>query len=122
MYERLGIEHTSQLIAYVYERDRTKKEIAAIASCLTKELIDTDDAAQEITQNTVKEQIHLVEAVLRAMGVSKEPVPLFLEGGLILKNQEINRRFQKLLKDRRLPVYLAEKEKDAAFGAASFVV
>lgn len=138
VYEMLGIENIGQLIAYVYDGARIKRDIAAVASCLTEELIRTDEAAAGIARKAAKEQALLVEAVLDAMfapkdtvakisgasgfkGPDSQQIPLFLEGGLILKNREVNCFFRELLEERRLPVYLAEKENGAAYGAASLV-
>lgn len=132
VYEKLGIKSTVQLIAYLYNRARAKKDIAAVASCLTEEMIRWDEVAAEIAHNAAREQVLLVEAVCKDMvqelkidaqnaNGSVTQIPLFLEGGLILENKEVNRLFRELLEEKQLPVYLAEKENDAAFGAASLI-
>lgn len=122
VYRALGIENTGQLIAYIYDAARTKRDIAAVASCLSEELIATDAAAAEIAEHAAREMALLVEAILPKLEIGTgEKVPLLLEGGLILKNREVNRLFRELLEQKGLPVYLAEKERDAAYGAASLV-
>ncbi len=122
VFQMLGVENSGQLIAYIYDTARTKKDIAAVASCLSEELIRTDAAAAEIARKAAGELALLVEAVLQKVtSGAGERIPLFLEGGLILKNREVNCIFRRLLEEKQLPVYLAEKEKDAAYGAASLV-
>lgn len=122
VFRMLGVDNSGQLIAYIYDTARTKKDIAAVASCLSEELIRTDTAAAEIARKAAWEQVQLIEAILQKLKLGTEQkIPLLLEGGLILKNREVNSIFRRLLEEKQLPVYLAEKEKDAAYGAASLV-
>lgn len=119
VFRMLGVENSGQLIAYIYDTARTKKDIAAVASCLSEELIRTDAAAAEIVRKAADELVLLIEAILPKLKLGREEkIPLFLEGGFILKNREVNCIFRRLLEERELPVYLADKEKDAAYGAA----
>lgn len=122
VFQMLGVENSGQLVAYVYDTARTKKDIAAVASCLSEELIRTDAAATEIARKAAEEQVLLVEAILQKLKLDAEQkIPLLLEGGLILKNREVNSVFRRLLEEKKLPVYLADKEKDAAYGAAFLI-
>lgn len=111
----LKVETIPELIAYVYDNDRTKRDIAAVAVCLTEEMIKNDEVSAKIAGKTAEEMIYLVMAVLKQMPGQK--IPLFLEGGLILRNREIYRLFCEGLEERMLPVYPAEKVRDAAYGA-----
>lgn len=125
VYQFLNVHSMEELIAYVYDKTRSKRDIAAVAACLTEELIGQDDVAHSIAKEAASEQVRLVEAVLAQFltdSVRKtERIPLFLEGGLILKNAEVGRMFRELLEERNVPVYLAEKERDAAYGASLLV-
>lgn len=124
VFEALQVKNTGELISYVYSSDRTKKDIAALAVCLSEKLILKDTVAAEIAKHAVEEQALLVQAVLRKMGALEEAekaIPLLLEGGLILKNKIVNTMFWETLKEKNLPVCPAEKSRDAAYGASTFV-
>lgn len=128
VYRFLNVHSIEELIAYVYDKSRSKRDIATVASCLTEELILCDDAAHRIAEEAAREQLCLVEAVVAQLisgekrkTLSDERIPLFLEGGLILKNTEEGYMFRELLDERSVPVYLAEKEHDAAYGASLLV-
>ncbi len=127
VFEALQVKDTGELISYVYSSDRTKKDIAALAVCLSEKLILKDTVAGEIARHAVEEQALLVQAVLRKMGAldasekEKKAIPLLLEGGLILKNKIVNTMFWEKLKEKNLPVCPAKKSRDAAYGASTFV-
>ena len=116
VYNTLNLHTISELVSYVYASDRTKRDIAALAVCLTEEMIKTDRVAAKIAEKAVEEMLYLVETVLQKM--PGREIPLFLEGGLILKNHEINRLFREKIKQRKLPVVITQKAHDAAYGAA----
>lgn len=116
VYSKLGVSTIPELIAYIYDTGRTKRDIAALAVCLTEEMIKFDEISAKIAGKTAQEMVYLVMAVLTRL--PGQEIPLFLEGGLILKNREINRLFREELEERKLPVYIAEKAHDAAYGAA----
>lgn len=119
VFERLSVETVNELIAYVYDKERSKKDIAALACVLTDSLIREDEAAGQIAAHAAQELALLVTTALGKIAQSGSgPFPLLLEGGLILKNREINRRFMDLLAEKNAPVYPAQKEHDAAYGAA----
>lgn len=122
VYNILGIKNSEQLIAYIYDTERTKKDIAAIATCLSEELIRTDEVAREVARKAARELALHIEAILPKLPANAgEQLPLILEGGLILKNGEVNRLFREFLEKKKLPVYVAEKERDAAYGAAFLI-
>lgn len=122
VYQALGIREMGELIAFVYDPGRTKRDIAALASCLSEERIRTDRVAEQIAQKAAQEMVLLIEAVLPKLAPDEGVrLPLLLEGGLILKNREVNGRFRTLLEQKGLPVFIAEKERDAACGAASLL-
>lgn len=124
VFEALHVKNTQELISYLYSAERTKKDIAALAVCLSDELILKDTVAGEIAKHAVEEQALLVQAVLRKMGAlepAEKAIPLLLEGGLILKNKIVNTMFWEKLKEKNLPVCPAAKSRDAAYGASTFV-
>ena len=127
VFEALHVKNTQELISYLYSAERTKKDIAALAVCLSDELIQQDTAAGKIAEQAADEQVLLVQSVLQKMGVTKSgqgeksPIPLLLEGGLILKNKIVNKMFWEKLREQNLPVCPAAKSRDAAYGASTFV-
>lgn len=123
--ETLSVKTMEELIAYIYAPERNKKDIAALASILTDTLILEDAAAGQIAAHAAEEMTLLVIAALAQINSSAgrkengpECFPLLLEGGLILKNREINRMFWRILQEKEIPVFPAQKEHDAAYGAA----
>lgn len=118
VFKKLGVTDIGGLIAWIYDKNRTKREIAALAESLTPERIATDAAAAEIADRAAAELVLLIKAVLRPISAGKESLPLLLEGGLILHNERIRESFFSLLLAEEIPVYLEEKKNDAAFGAA----
>lgn len=119
IFEKLGITQFGNLITWIYDKKRTKREIAALASCLTPERMTSDYVAAGIADKAAEELVLLIKAVLKNLYLEESgKYPLLLEGGLILQNERIRNHFWALLTKENFPVYPAEKKNDAAFGAA----
>lgn len=119
VFDKLGIVQIGNLITWIYDKNRTKREIAALANCLTPERMASDGVAAGIADKAAEELVLLVKAVLRNLQLEEsDRYPLLLEGGLILQNKRIRSYFWELLSKEKLPVYPAEKKNDAAYGAA----
>ena len=126
VFRMLQIETVDQLMDYVYNAQKTKKDVAAVSACLTEDLIRHDEVAGELVHRAVKELVLHVETILSPQYLNYDrlfvtPIPLILAGGVLTNNQEINRLFREQLKERDLPIRIAAKKQDAAYGAALFV-
>lgn len=126
VYKHLQIEGLNGLIDYVYNATKTKRDIAALAVCLTEDLIQSDETAGEIARRAAEELVLHVDTVLSPKKMnydlsSNRMLPLVLEGSLIRENREINRMFREMLGEKALPVRITPAKKDAAYGAALFV-
>lgn len=126
VYQHLQIQSLSELMDYVYNATKTKRDIAALAVCMTEELIRSDAVAGEIARKAAEELGLHVETVLSPKKMnynlkSNQMLPLVLEGSLINDNQEINRLFRVFLEKKALPVRITARKKDAAYGAALLV-
>lgn len=119
VYDKIQIRNAGSLVSWIYDKNRTKSEIAALASCLTPERMSSDSVAARIGDKAAEELVLLIRAVLKKIDLEKsEKYPLLLEGGLILHNERIRERFFAILSEEKIPVYLEEKKNDAAYGAA----
>lgn len=132
VFERLGISSVSEMIGYVYEKGRTKDEIASLALLLAEPEIQKDAAAVRIIDKAAKELSCLVLTVFNKMRGQerKEAVLLVLHGSVLKKNELIREKFLKALEEnwkqkavldggdrRALPIRLADAKTDAVHGA-----
>lgn len=120
VFERLDISSIPELVGYVYDRDHTKKEIAALASLLSLPEIKEDAAARRIMDKAAGELEELVKAVAGQMLENGEPEELLLvlHGSVLEKNEGIRERLRAKLHASCPGIRLGKAANDAARGAA----
>lgn len=126
VYRTLQLSNVGELIAWVYDPTKTKRDVAAVAACLTEEILEEDAVARQIAHKAVEELVLHVSTILSPKQMnydvsSGEKVPLLLEGGLINRNAFVRQLFEISLREQELPVYIAEKQHDAAYGASLLI-
>lgn len=126
VYRTLQLSNVSELIAWVYDPAKTKRDVAAVAACLTEEILEEDAVARQIAHKAVEELVLHVSTILSGKQMnydlsSGEKIPLLLEGGLINRNAFVRQLFEASLREQELPVCISEKQHDAAYGASLLV-
>lgn len=113
--QALGLTEPFQLIHWVYARERTKGEIAALSSILLDQAELGDAIAIEIMEQSAASLALTAGAAAVRLGVS-EPLPIALTGGLLLHSTRYREAFlAKLSAVHLLQDYLVE---DPALTAA----
>ena len=81
VFAKIGITSIPEMIAYIYDKKHTKREIAMIASILTDGELLALESVQEILENGAKELVSCVKAVAAQLHVPEgEQIPLVLAG------------------------------------------
>ena len=126
VYRTLQLSNVGELIAWVYDPAKTKRDVAAVAACLTEEILEEDTVARQIAHKAVEELVLHVSTILSEKQMNYDPssgenIPLLLEGGLINRNAFVRQLFEASLREQELPVRISEKQHDAAYGASLLV-
>ncbi|MCI8401928.1 MAG: ATPase [Lachnospiraceae bacterium] len=120
VFERLGISSIPEMIGYVYDRNHTKKEIAALASLLSLPQVKEDAAAKRIMDKAAGQLKELVATVARRIREDNGAgeLTLVLHGSVLKKNERIREQLKAGLAQDCPAVRLEEAANDAARGAA----
>ncbi len=109
VFKRLGINEISELVGYVYDGNRTKGEIALLATLLSEGIKEGDEAALRILDETASDLSELVLAVEKKLGGDLD---VALWGSTIQKNEYIKEALSKRIQNHVFVV-----EEDASCGA-----
>ncbi len=131
VFKILDISSVSELIGYVYAKERTKKETASLAALLSMPGMEHDQIAIQIIDRAVQGLTELVYNVYGKMKANKKSgsIPLVLHGSVLLKNELIKKKLlEKLMADiektndfdsqEKLELKLVSAKNDAVHGAA----
>ncbi len=123
VFERIGISSVEEMVSFVYGKETGKKEIARLALLLTEEMILTDCAAEKIAKRAAVQLLELAEPAVRWLekNTKKAPYPLLLAGSVLENNQRIRGFLEQLIEEKEIPLYVAERKKDAAYGATLLI-
>lgn len=69
VFAKIGITSIPEMIAYIYDKKHTKREIAMVASILTDGELLALESVQEILENGAKELVSCVKAVAAQLHV-----------------------------------------------------
>lgn len=123
VFERLGLRTIEDLVGYVYCPETGKKEIAQLATLLTEERIQRDACCREIAQTAAHELCELIVPAaqwLKDIEPEKEGnYPVLLAGSVLENNVMIRTFWEEEILKKQVPVYMGQRKKDAAYGAAS---
>lgn len=124
VFEYLQISTVSELIAWVYDRTHTKKEIAGLARLLSIPENAGDRAAIQIAENAARGLAEMVEVVWKKVKkhCGKSDVPLALCGSVLCNNEEIAGALAQQILEKNLLIKAVKAKADAAYGAVRLAV
>jgi N-acetylglucosamine kinase-like BadF-type ATPase len=114
VYEYLKINSIAELITFVYQPGRNKKEIAALSVLIEKACDQKDQSAMKIVRKCAEELVTLVVPIIPKLG---DDICLAVTGSLLLKNEEIYTEFIRSMNSRYPEVVVSKPKQNAAFGA-----
>jgi len=115
LFDRLGIASVSELVGYVYDKQRSKRDIAAIAPLLSDACAADDPAALAIVRDNADRLVELVVPVATRLGM--EAGDLAMAGGVLLHNAYLRQAFTERLLERFPRMRCFPAKHDAATGA-----
>ncbi|MFC4775761.1 N-acetylglucosamine kinase [Paenibacillus sp. GCM10023252] len=95
LYGSLGLSSVRELIGYVHDKSRSKRDIASLAPLLTAACAAGDEAAWTIVNQSASALLELVEPV--AEQLSMQEGKLVLAGSVLLRNKDIRSAFEQRL-------------------------
>lgn len=119
IFQQLQVDTIGDLITWLYQPNRSKKEIAALALLLEEGIAAEDNISKVILNHCVKELTELAKAVLVHF---KESTSLVVSGSVLLKNKEIYRLFYKHMKKEYPELHILKMRGNAAEGAVKIIL
>lgn len=115
VYERLGIGSVREIVGFVYDKNRNKKEIAAIAPLLSAACESGDRAALRIAQRNADA---LAETACAVTGrLELQDGELALLGSVLTRNRHVRERFIETMSRLQPGLSCIEPKRDASYGA-----
>lgn len=118
-FQFLKIDSVEDLITWLYQPGRSKKEIAALAPLLEEGVRERDQASMEILEQCGEELSELAGAVLTHFN---SPVSLVVSGSVLMKNNDIYRLFCEKAKKRFPFLEIMKMRGEAAQGAIRIIL
>ncbi|MGB8454078.1 MAG: BadF/BadG/BcrA/BcrD ATPase family protein [Anaerocolumna sp.] len=119
VFSFLKINNINQLISYVYDRDRSKKDIAGLSPLIEKAIDRKDKCAQEIIVKNVYDLGDLVTPVANHMNGE---IPLAVSGSVLLNNRYIYDGFAERMKYLHPNISVFRSNNPAADGAVTLAL
>lgn len=116
---RLQFDTTEDLVQWVYDAKRTKKEIAALAVLLEKAVEEKDEVGNAIQRNCVVELFDLAKAVIGKMNGESQ---LVVSGSVLLKNREIYKMLCGLLTMEYPDICISKMKGNPSEGAVKIIL
>jgi len=115
VYERLGIGTVREIVGFVYDKNRNKKEIAAIAPLLSAACESGDRAALRIAQKNAEALAETACAVTGRLGLQDGELALL--GSVLTRNRHVRERFIETMSRLQPKLSCIEPKRDASYGA-----
>lgn len=112
IYEQLRISTMQELVGFVYDKETSKRDIAALAPILTVACSLGDEAARHIAAQAADDLHELVVPVVERLELHSGK--LALAGGVLLHNREVQQELVGRLKQAYPGLRCAEAPQDAA--------
>ncbi len=114
----LHLEQPEEVIPWLYAAERSRAEVAALASFVIQAAAEGDTVAADIVAEAADALAALVDAVTRRLFSTEEKVPLVLSGGLFLNLSFYREVVTQAVRTRLPHVRVMLPYADAAVGAA----
>jgi len=115
VYERLGIGSVREIVGFVYDKNRNKKEIAAIAPLLSAACESGDRAALRIAQKNAEALAETAYAVTQRLGLQDGELALL--GSVLTRNRHVREMFIEAMGRLQPKLSCIEPKRDASYGA-----
>ena len=90
--EKLALKQPSELIQLIYQGNRDRASLAALAPVVLVAAEADDSVARELVDSAAAQLSRMVEAVVSALELKRRPVALALAGGVLLANASYRQR------------------------------
>ncbi|MCR2805163.1 N-acetylglucosamine kinase [Paenibacillus soyae] len=114
-FEQLGISSIPELIGFVYDKDRGKKDIAALAPLVFKACETGDLAALRIVRDNADALALTASAVVSRLGLKDGELALL--GSVLTKSRLMRETFVERMGWRQPLLRCIEPRRDASYGA-----
>ena len=115
VFEYLKINTINELISYVYDPGRNKKEIAELSILIESAYDRGDRRAVQIIEKSAEDLVGLVAPVIKQLG---NDIDLAVTGSVLLGNKDIFREFISRMNSRYPEVSVMKPRNTATYGAA----
>ena len=119
VFEQWDIDGIGELIGYLYQPGRTKKEIASLAVLLGEAVAAGDEAALAIERTCVDELSQMVLTVMKKLPKEKN---VAFSGSVLLKNERIQSRVRDRIIGTRRDACVLLADQDASEGAVKLLM
>jgi len=119
VFDALKIQEIEELIEYIYDSRRNKKEIAALSVLLTQAVKCEDEAAVGIVLKSARDLVELTGSVIEQVG---KEATLAVSGSVLLNNKEIYSTFRRELFCRYPDIKVIKPKEEAAYGAVKIIL
>ncbi len=114
----MELENVEDIISAIYKPMMSKHQIAEL-SVLVERACELDDAAAlDIVRVVVDVLYKHVETAISELGLEDKPIPLIINGSVIINNKYINKGFVEQIKKSFPLATVCPLSKDASYGAA----
>jgi N-acetylglucosamine kinase-like BadF-type ATPase len=114
VYRYLKLSSINELIGFLYDPSRSKKEIARLSVLIMEAYSLGDKAAIHIVNQTASDLVELSAAVLKQMQTASR---LAVSGSILMKNEEIYIKFNDRMAEAYPELEIVKPYQDAAYGA-----
>lgn len=115
VYELLGIGSVGEIVGFVYDKNRNKKEIAAIAPLLSEACESGDRAALRIARKNAEALAETASAVIETLDLQDGELALL--GSVLTRNRHVREMFIEQMGRLQPKVSCIEPKRDASYGA-----
>lgn len=113
--DRLGIGSVQEVVGFVYDKSRNKKDIASLAPLLTEACEAGDAAALRIAERNAAALAELASAVTARLGMERGA--LAMAGSVLLHNGHVREAFLQRMAERFPHLSCGAGKRDASYGA-----
>ncbi|MFD0590427.1 N-acetylglucosamine kinase [Paenibacillus sp. GCM10027627] len=115
VYDRLGLTSVPELIGYVYDKARSKKEIAALAPLLSEACEAGDRVAQRIVRKNADALAEMASSLVEQLDMRDGEIALL--GSVLTENRQMRSTFIERVAWRQPLLRCIEPKRDASYGA-----